>query len=45
MMTRLDRPARSTRDPLNTLAVIAAKEAGFRSLGDACADPPRPTGD
>ena len=32
MLTRL---ARSTRDLLNTLAAIADKNAGFRSLGDA----------
>ena len=38
MVTRLDRLARSTRDLLNTLAAITAKEAGFRSLGDAWAD-------
>jgi DNA invertase Pin-like site-specific DNA recombinase len=38
MVTRLDRLARSTRDLLNTLATIADKEAGFRSLGDAWAD-------
>jgi DNA invertase Pin-like site-specific DNA recombinase len=38
MVTRLDRLARSTRDLLNTLAGIAAKEAGFRSLGDTWAD-------
>ena len=37
-VTRLDRLARSTRDLLNTLATIASKEAGFRSLGDAWAD-------
>jgi DNA invertase Pin-like site-specific DNA recombinase len=37
-VTRLDRLARSTRDLLNTLALIAAKGAGFRSLGDAWAD-------
>jgi DNA invertase Pin-like site-specific DNA recombinase len=37
-VTRLDRLARSTRDLLNTLATIAAKEAGLRSLGDAWAD-------
>jgi hypothetical protein len=35
MATRLDRFARSTRDPLNTLAAITAKKAGFRSLGNA----------
>src|SRR5271166_4468165 len=38
MVTRLDRLARSTRDLLNTLAAITAKEAGFRSLGDTWAD-------
>ena len=38
MVTRLDRLARSTRDLLNTLASIAAKGAGFRSLGDIWAD-------
>src|SRR5450759_4322199 len=38
MVTRLDRLARSTRDLLNTVAAIAAKKAGFRSLGDAWAD-------
>jgi DNA invertase Pin-like site-specific DNA recombinase len=37
-VTRLDRLARSTRDLLNTLAAITAKEAGFRSLGDTWAD-------
>jgi len=38
MVTRLDHLARSTRDLLNTLASIAAKGAGFRSLGDTWAD-------
>jgi DNA invertase Pin-like site-specific DNA recombinase len=38
MVTRLDRLARSTRDLLNTLAVITERKAGFRSLGDAWAD-------
>jgi DNA invertase Pin-like site-specific DNA recombinase len=38
MGTRLDRLARSTRDLLNTLAAITGSKAGFRSLGDACAD-------
>jgi DNA invertase Pin-like site-specific DNA recombinase len=38
LITRLDRLARSTRDLLNTLAQIAEKGAGFRSLGDAWAD-------
>jgi flagellar biosynthesis GTPase FlhF len=34
MVTRLDRLARSTRDLLNTLAAVADRKAGFRSLGD-----------
>src|ERR1700694_4751326 len=38
MVTRLDRLARSTRDLLNTLATIADKKAGFRSLGDTWAN-------
>src|SRR3954463_1944924 len=38
LVTRLDRLARSTRDLLNTLALIAEKKAGFRSLGDLWAD-------
>jgi DNA invertase Pin-like site-specific DNA recombinase len=38
MVTRLDRLARSTRDLLNTLAAIANRKAGFRSLGDTWAD-------
>ncbi len=38
MVTKLDRPARSTRDLLNTLATITDRKAGFRSLGDAWAD-------
>jgi DNA invertase Pin-like site-specific DNA recombinase len=38
LVTRLDRLARSTRDLLNTLAAIADRQAGFRSLGDAWAD-------
>jgi DNA invertase Pin-like site-specific DNA recombinase len=38
MVTRLDRLARSTRDLLNTLAAVADRKAGFRSLGDAWAD-------
>ena len=41
-VTRLDRLARSTRDLLNTLAAIAGKGAGFRSLGDAWADTTTP---
>jgi hypothetical protein len=38
MVTRLDRLARSTRDLLNILETIAAKGAGFLSLGDTWAD-------
>ena len=38
MVTRLDRLARSTRDLLNTMAFIADRKAGFRSLGDTWAD-------
>jgi DNA invertase Pin-like site-specific DNA recombinase len=38
MVTRLDRLARSTRELLNTLAQIAEKGAGFRSLADTWAD-------
>jgi DNA invertase Pin-like site-specific DNA recombinase len=44
MVTRLDRLARSTRDLLNTLATIADKGAGFRSLRDAWADTTTPHG-
>ena len=42
MVTRLDRLAGSTRDFLNTLAFIADRRAGFRSLGDAWADTTAP---
>jgi len=38
LVTRLDRLARSTRDLLNTLAIVTEKNAGFRSLGDTWAD-------
>ncbi len=38
LVTRLDRLARSTRDLLNTLAQIAERGAGFRSLADTWAD-------
>jgi DNA invertase Pin-like site-specific DNA recombinase len=38
MVTRLDRPERSIRDLLNTLAAITAERAGFRSLSDTWAD-------
>jgi len=44
MVARLDRLARSTRDLLNTLAAIAGKGAGFRSLSDAWADTTTPHG-
>ena len=44
MVMRLDRLARSTRDLLNTLAAIAGKEAGFRSLADTWADTTTPHG-
>jgi DNA invertase Pin-like site-specific DNA recombinase len=44
LVTRLDRLARSTRDLLNILAMIADKRAGFRSLGDTCADTTTPHG-
>ena len=37
-VTRLGRLARSTRDLLNTLDAIAARGAGFRSVGDTWAD-------
>jgi DNA invertase Pin-like site-specific DNA recombinase len=38
LVTRLDRPARSTRDLLNVLATMSEKGAGFKSLADAWAD-------
>lgn len=38
LVTRLDRLARSTRDLLNILGIIADKKAAFRSLGDVWAD-------
>ncbi len=44
MVTRLDRLARSTRDLLNTLGIIADTKAGFRSLSDAWADTTTPHG-
>src|ERR1700712_4091770 len=44
MVTRLDRLARSTRDLLNTLATVAGKDAGFRSLADTWADTTTPHG-
>jgi DNA invertase Pin-like site-specific DNA recombinase len=44
MVTRLDRLARSTRDPLNTLDAIGKAGAGFRSLNDQWADTTTPHG-
>jgi DNA invertase Pin-like site-specific DNA recombinase len=44
IVTRLDRLARSTRDLLNVLHVIAEKGAGFRSIADAWADTTTPAG-
>jgi DNA invertase Pin-like site-specific DNA recombinase len=44
VVTRLDRLARSTRDLLNILDVIAQAGAGFKSLGDAWADTTTPHG-
>ncbi len=44
MATRLDRLARATRDPLDTLAQIADKGAGFRSLADTWAAAATPHG-
>ena len=44
MVARLDRLARSTRDLLNTLAAIADRKAGFRSLADTWADTTTPHG-
>jgi DNA invertase Pin-like site-specific DNA recombinase len=44
LVTRLDRLARSTRDLLNILDMVAKAGAGFRSLGDAWADTTTPHG-
>lgn len=44
VVTRLDRLARSTRDLLNILAVVAEREAAFRSLTDQWADTTTPHG-
>jgi DNA invertase Pin-like site-specific DNA recombinase len=43
-VTKLDRLARSTRDLLNVLALIADYGASFRSLGDPWADTTTPHG-
>jgi DNA invertase Pin-like site-specific DNA recombinase len=44
IVTRLDRLARSTRDLLNVLDVVAKAKAGFRSLKDTWADTTTPHG-
>jgi DNA invertase Pin-like site-specific DNA recombinase len=44
IVTRLDRLARSTRDLLNILDVVAKQKAGFRSLKDTWADTTTPHG-
>jgi DNA invertase Pin-like site-specific DNA recombinase len=44
LVTKLDRLARSTRDLLNTLAVVGEAGASFRSLGDQWADTTTPHG-
>jgi DNA invertase Pin-like site-specific DNA recombinase len=44
VVTRLDRPERSTRDLLNVLATVSERGAGFRSLGDPWADTTTPRG-
>jgi DNA invertase Pin-like site-specific DNA recombinase len=42
MVTRLDRLARSTRDLLSVLDMVAKTGAGFKSLGDTWADTTTP---
>lgn len=44
VVIRLDRLARSTRDLLNTLAAVAERGGGFRSLRDASTDTTTPHG-
>jgi DNA invertase Pin-like site-specific DNA recombinase len=44
VITRLDRLARSTRDLLNVLAIVAERGAGFKSLRDAWCDTTTPHG-
>ncbi|TXM96375.1 recombinase family protein [Methylobacterium sp. WL64] len=44
VVTRLDRLARSTRDLLNTLAMVTEAGAGFRSLDNGWADTTTPHG-
>jgi DNA invertase Pin-like site-specific DNA recombinase len=45
VVTRLDRLARSTRDLLNILDVVAESGAKFRSVADAWADTSSPHGE
>jgi DNA invertase Pin-like site-specific DNA recombinase len=44
IVTRLDRLARSTRDLLNILDIVAKAGVGFRSLADTWADTTTPHG-
>jgi DNA invertase Pin-like site-specific DNA recombinase len=44
VVTRLDRPARSTRDLLNILDAVGKQGAGFKSLKDTWADTTTPHG-
>jgi DNA invertase Pin-like site-specific DNA recombinase/predicted nucleotidyltransferase len=44
IVSRLDRLARSTRDLLNIVEVVAERGASFRSLGDSWADTTTPHG-
>src|SRR6516164_7445139 len=44
VVTRLDRLARSTRDLLNILDIVAKAGAGFKSLADTWADTTTPHG-
>jgi DNA invertase Pin-like site-specific DNA recombinase len=45
LVTRLDRLAGSTRDLLNILAEVSAKDAKFKSLADPWCDTSTPTGE
>jgi DNA invertase Pin-like site-specific DNA recombinase len=44
MVTRLDRPARSTRDLLTVLATVSERRAAFKSLADTWAETTTPHG-
>ena len=44
VMTRLDRPARSVRDLLNTLHALGERGVAFKSLADAWCDTTTPHG-